>query len=62
MPRPKLQKTLADYLAIGVTPLLIMVLVGSLVFFLQTLFRSGGGQYQTRVFVILDGADRADRD
>lgn len=42
MPRSRPQKTLADYLAIGVTPLLIMLLVGSLVFFLQSLFYSGG--------------------
>jgi hypothetical protein len=42
MARRKLQKTLADYLAIGVTPILIMLLVGSLVFFLQELFFEGG--------------------
>jgi hypothetical protein len=41
MARRKLQKTLADYLAIGVTPILIMLLVGSLVFFLQELFFQG---------------------
>jgi hypothetical protein len=41
MARPRLQKTLADYLAIGVTPILIMLLVGSLVFFLQELFFDG---------------------
>jgi hypothetical protein len=51
MARPKLQKTLADYLAIGVTPLLIMLLVGSLVFFLQSLFYDGG--HSTRVLWIL---------
>lgn len=41
MARPRLQKTLADYLAIGVTPILIMLLVGSLVFFLQELAFDG---------------------
>lgn len=51
MARPRLQKTLADYLAIGATPLLIMLLVGSLVFFLQSLFYSG--RHDTRVQWIL---------
>jgi hypothetical protein len=51
MARPKLQKTLADYLAIGVTPLLIMLLVGSLVFFLQSLFYDG--RHASRVLWIL---------
>jgi hypothetical protein len=51
MARPKLQKTLADYLAIGATPLLIMLLVGSLVFFLQSLFYDG--RHGTRVLWIL---------
>lgn len=47
MSREKLQKTLADYLAIGVTPILIMLFVGSLVFFLQELFYDGQ-QYESR--------------
>lgn len=48
MARPRLQKTLADYLAIGVTPLLIMLLVGSLVFFLQELFHQDGRDDRVR--------------
>ena len=48
MPRPRLQKTLADYLAIAVTPVLIMLLVGSLVFFLQELFHKDGRDDRVR--------------
>jgi hypothetical protein len=38
------QKTLADYLVIGVSPVLIMLLVWSLVFFLIQVFYRGEGQ------------------
>ena len=51
MARKRLDKTLADYLAIAVTPVLIMLLVGSLVFFLQELFP--GVRYESRVRWIL---------
>ncbi len=51
MARPKPQKTLADYLAIAVTPVLIMLLVGSLVFFLNELFQTG--RYASRIRWIL---------
>lgn len=51
MAKARLQKTLADYLAIAVTPVLIMLLVGSLVFFLQSLFYTGG--HSSRVLWIL---------
>lgn len=52
MARTKLDKTPADYLAIAVTPVLIMLLVGSLVFFLQELF-STGASFQSRTHWIL---------
>ncbi len=48
---PKLQKTPADYIAIAISPALIMVLVGSLVFFLAAVFYQG--QYPTRLNIIL---------
>ena len=38
----RLDKTLADYLAIAISPVLIMTLVGSLVFFLLEVFYHGG--------------------
>ena len=41
------QPTFADYLVIAITPALIMLLVGSLVFFLLTAFYDG--QYEARV-------------
>lgn len=47
MARKRLQQSTADYLAIAVSPVLIMLLVGSLVFFLQEI--SYDGQYQMRV-------------
>ena len=50
MPR-RLDKTLADYITIAISPVLIMTLVGSLVFFLQEVFYDGG--YQGRVTCIL---------
>jgi len=51
MAKQKPDKTFADYLAIAVCPLLIMVLVGSLTFFLQgMLYR---GQFDSRVKWIL---------
>jgi len=47
----RLQKTMADYVAIALTPLLIMILVGSLVFFLLEI--SYSGQFETRLKWIL---------
>lgn len=47
----RLQPTLADYLVIAVSPVLIMTLVGSLVFFLLEVFYQGG--YQARLQFIL---------
>lgn len=41
MPPDRPQKTLADYLVIGVSPALIMLMVGSLVFFLIEVFYRG---------------------
>jgi hypothetical protein len=41
MARPKLDKTLADYMAIAITPALIMLLIGSLVWFLAELGYEG---------------------
>lgn len=51
MASPRPQKTLADYLAIAVTPVLIMLLVGSLVFFLHEALYSGS--YNSRLRWIL---------
>jgi len=45
------QKTTADYVAIAISPALIMVLVGSFVFFLLEVFY--GGQHATRLHWIL---------
>ena len=42
MARPKLDKTLADYMAIAITPALIMLLTGSLVWFLAEVGYTGG--------------------
>ena len=47
----RLPKTLADYVAIAISPALIMVLVGSLVFFLAALFYQGG--YPARLNIVL---------
>jgi hypothetical protein len=47
----RLQPTLADYLVIAVSPVLIMTLVGSLVFFLLEVFYQGN--YQARLQFIL---------
>jgi len=47
MARSKLDKTPADYMAIAVSPVLIMVLVGSLAFFLLEVLYSG--QFETRL-------------
>ena len=47
----RLQKTLADYVTIAISPVLIMALVGSLVFFLQEVFYQG--RYDGRVTIIL---------
>ena len=51
MPKVKRQKTLADYVVIAISPVLIMTLVGSLVFFLlQLTYR---GEYEGRLKWIL---------
>jgi hypothetical protein len=51
MPKAKRQKTLADYVVIAISPVLIMTLVGSLVFFLlQLTYR---GEYEGRLKWIL---------
>ena len=47
----RLQKTLADYVAIAISPALIMTLVGSLVFFLLEVFYRGA--YPARLAYIL---------
>ena len=41
MARLRLGKTLMDYMVIAITPVLIMLLVGSLTFFLLTVFYLG---------------------
>ena len=51
MAKAKLQKTLADYVAIAISPALIMLLVGSLVFFLLEV--SYSGQFDGRLRWIL---------
>ncbi len=48
---PRLNKTLADYIGIAISPALIMVMVGSLVFFLVEVFYQG--QYGERLHFIL---------
>ena len=50
MPR-RLDKTFADYVTIAISPVLIMMLVGSLVFFLQEVFYTGS--HDARVTWIL---------
>lgn len=47
----RLDKTLADYIGIAISPALIMVMVGSLVFFLVALFYQG--QYEERLHFVL---------
>src|SRR6187399_2357279 len=44
-------ETLADYLVVAISPALIMLLVGSLVFFLIEVFYQG--QYQTRLLFVM---------
>jgi hypothetical protein len=51
MARTRLEKTLADYVVIAISPALIMTLVGSLVFFLLTV--SYRGEYESRMHWIL---------
>ena len=48
MARPKLDKTLADYMAIAITPALIMLLTGSLVWFLAELGYDGSRPQRIR--------------
>ncbi|MCA9071566.1 MAG: hypothetical protein KDA84_21720, partial [Planctomycetaceae bacterium] len=52
MAKSRPQQTLADYVAIAISPALIMVLVGSLVFFLQEVGYSGefGGRLKWILF------------
>ena len=47
----RLDKTLADYLVIAVSPVLIMAMVGSLVFFLVEIFYQG--HYEDRLQFVL---------
>ncbi len=47
----RLDKTLADYVAIAISPLLIMLMVGSLMWFLVAVFYQGG--YDGRIYWIL---------
>ena len=51
MARTRLDKTLADYVVIAISPALIMALVGSLVFFLLEV--SYRGQFETRMHWIM---------
>jgi hypothetical protein len=51
MPKAKRQKTLADYVVIAISPVLIMTLVGSLVYFLLQL--TYHGEYEGRLKWIL---------
>jgi hypothetical protein len=51
MPKSKRKKTLADYIVIAISPVLIMTLVGSLTFFLLQL--TYHGQYEMRLKWIL---------
>ena len=46
-------QTLADYVAMAISPALIMGLVGSLVFFLLEVFYPGTGEYKDRLQWIL---------
>lgn len=48
MARPRPEKTLADYVAIAISPVLIMLLVGSLAFFLLELSYSGQSSERLR--------------
>src|SRR5579871_1017110 len=51
MAKMRLDKTLADYLVIAISPALIMTLVGSLVFFLlEVCYR---GQFESRVHWVM---------
>jgi hypothetical protein len=46
----RLNKTLADYLVIAVSPALVMALIGSLIFFLLSIFYDGA--YSERVYLV----------
>lgn len=48
---PRLDKTLADYIAIAISPALIMLMVGSLMWFLVAVFYQGS--YDGRIYWIL---------
>ncbi len=48
---PRLDKTPADYMAIAISPLLIMLMVGSMMYFLVALFYVG--RYDLRIYWIL---------
>jgi hypothetical protein len=53
MPAERTNQTLADYVALALTPALLMGLVGSLVFFLLEIFYSESGAYKDRLQWIL---------
>jgi hypothetical protein len=53
MPAERTNQTLADYVALALSPALLMGLVGSLVFFLLEIFYSEGGAYKDRLQWIL---------
>ena len=46
-------QTLADYVALAISPALLMALVGSLVFFLLEIFYSESGAYKGKLQWIL---------
>ena len=48
---PRLHKTTADYMAIAISPVLIMMMVGSMMYFLVNVFYSG--RYDLRIYWIL---------
>ena len=57
----RLQQTLADYLVIAISPALIMLLVGSLVFFLLRVFYQGS--FPERLMVVqISGKRKARQD
>jgi Domain of unknown function (DUF4129) len=53
MPAERPNQTLADYVALAISPALLMALVGSLVFFLLEIFYSESGAYKDRLQWIL---------
>ena len=53
MPAERNNQTLADYVALAISPALLMALVGSLVFFLLEIFYAESGAYKDRLQWIL---------